>query len=215
MKITELTKSFDAFQIDIRDFTFAEGMIHGLGGPNGCGKSTLGKLIMGTLAAQSREIDFGGLGERDITMISQNPYIKHFDEAETRREVDRLLTLCGLQDMRKDNACGLSMGQRQKLSIARAFIFKPKFIIMDENLSNLDPDSVELFETEILRMQKETPVTWIIISHQLAHIRRLCDKIHFMAKGRIQASGSFEEVFGERQEAPELRRYIVRETLSF
>jgi ABC-type multidrug transport system ATPase subunit len=211
----------------VRDYTFEEGLIHGLIGPNGCGKTTLGKLIMGTRAAQSRKIDINGLDERDLTMVSQNPYMLHDSVYQNlvfplkirgivpdQEEVERLLRLCGLQDKKKENARSLSMGQKQKLSIARAFIFKPKLIIMDENLSNLDPDSVELFEAEILRMQKETPATWIIISHQIAHIRRLCDKIHFMAKGRIQVSGSLEKVFGE-QEVPELRRYIARETLRF
>jgi ABC-type multidrug transport system ATPase subunit len=225
MTITELTKDFNSLRVDVQNMVFEDGFVHGLIGPNGCGKTTLAKLIMGTVPAQRRDIDFGGLDDRDMTMATQQPYMMHDSVYRNlvfplklrgltpdRQETDRLLGICGLLDKAKDPARGLSSGQQQKLSIARALIFKPKLIIIDESLSSLDPDSVELFETEIRRIQKEAPVTWLIISHQLAHVRRLCDRIHFMDKGRIIKSGTFDQVLN-RPEEPELSRYIARETL--
>ena len=225
MRITELTKHFDGFGIEIRNQDFEDGLVHGLIGPNGCGKTTLAKLIMGTVPAQRRDIDFGGLGDRDMTMTTQKPYMMHDSVYQNlifplklrgmtpdRQETDRLLGLCGLLEKSKDPARGLSSGQQQKLSIARSLIFKPKFIIIDESLSSLDPDSVELFETEIRHIQKEAPVTWLIISHQLAHVRRLCDRIHFMDQGTIIRAGTFDEVL-RQPDAPELSRYLARETL--
>ena len=65
----------------------------------------------------------------------------------------------------------------------RALIFDPRFIMIDETLSNLDPENLELFEQVILEIQKERPVTWMLISHRLAHIYKMCEVLHFMYKG--------------------------------
>jgi ABC-type multidrug transport system ATPase subunit len=225
MKIINIKKDFADFQIDVSGLILEDGLIHGLIGPNGCGKTTLGKLIMDTIPFQKREIDFEGLSSKDITMTSQKPYMLHDsvlnnlvyplklrgitpDEAE----VDRWLTLCGLEDKKKAYARNLSSGQQQKLSIARSLIFGPKLVIIDESLSNLDLDSVELFENAILDIQKTGPATWIIISHQLAHVRKLCDRIHFMDRGRVIKSGTPAEVLSNPQE-PEIIRYLKHETI--
>jgi ABC-type multidrug transport system ATPase subunit len=225
MKIINIKKDFADFQIDVSGVTMENGLIHGLIGPNGCGKTTLGKLIIDTVPSEKREIDFEGLSSKDITMTSQKPYMLHDtvlnnllyplklrginpDEAE----IDWWLSLCGLEDKKKAYARNLSSGQQQKLSIARSLIFKPKLVIIDESLSNLDLDSVELFESVILDIQKTRPVTWIVISHQLAHVRKLCDRIHFMDRGRVIKSGTTDEVLSNPHE-PEIIRYLKHETI--
>ena len=223
MKIIKLETRIGEFELNIRDYIFEEGRIHGLIGANGCGKTTLAKLIVNLIPAEHREIEFGGVSRDMLTMTSQKPYMLHDTvyqnliyplkirrRTPVRAEVDRWISLCGLEDKIKESARGLSRGQQQKLSIARALIFSPKLIIIDESLSNLDPDSMELFENEILRIQKNASVTWIIISHQLAHIKRLCDKIHFMDKGTIKKAGSIEEVLVNPDE-PALKKYLSRE----
>ena len=61
-------------------------------------------------------------------------------------------------------------------------------IMVDETLSNLDPESEALFEGMIVEVQKEAPITWMIVNHQLDHIYQLCDQIHYMEKGRFVKS---------------------------
>lgn len=225
MRIINLQKNFKDFRIDIQNWTFEDGLIHGLIGPNGSGKSTLGKLLAGLIPADVREIDFGNLKPQDITISPQNPYIlrdsvyknlvyplKLRGRAPVKEVTDRWLSLCGLKDLEKANARSLSLGQKHKLSIARSLIFEPKFVIIDESLSSLDIDYAEAFGQEILRMQNETRMTWIIISHQPAHVLKLCDQIHFIDKGRLLKSGTPNELVGQT-DIPELTRFLNHEKL--
>ena len=85
---------------------------------------------------------------------------------------------------------------------------------MDETLSNLDPDSADLFERLIVEQQKERPVTWITISHQLVHIQKICDRVHFMEKGKRVASGTAEEIL-LRPTHPAIRAYLASTEVSF
>ena len=81
-------------------------------------------------------------------------------------------------------ARSLSSGEQQKLSFIRALVFDPAFVIVDETLSNLDPDSTELFEQLMREQQTKNKMTWLLISHQLVHVRKICDQVHFMERGK-------------------------------
>jgi ABC-type methionine transport system ATPase subunit len=172
------------------------------------------------MPANQKRIDFCGLTERDITVASQKPYIMRDTVIANltyplkirgiplnEQKISYWRVLCGSKKKKTEYARSLSSGQQQRLSLARALIFAPKLVIIDESLSNLDLDAVEAFEKEILNIQKTSPVTWIIISHQLSHVQRLCDRVHFMSKGRILKSGPVDEVLLNPQE-PELIRYL-------
>lgn len=225
MKIIELQKEFPDLRISIKNWIFEDGLIHGLIGPNGCGKSTLAKLLVGILPAQVRDIDYNGVSPQDITLTGQNPYMLHDSVYKNliyplklrgitpeKSVTDHWLSLCGLTEYEKASARSLSLGQKHKLSIARALIFDPKFVIMDESLSSLDIDCAEVYENEILRIQHETPKTWIIVSHQPAHILKLCDTIHFMDKGRLLKSGTPDELL-RQSDIPELIRFLNHEKI--
>ena len=201
MKITDLKKQQGNFLLDVKDVYFEPGKVHGIIGANGSGKTTLSKIIMGTLTPDSGVIDYQGLTDRDITMTGQRPYLMHTNVYQNliyplklRKQpvdetyVDYWLEKAGLQDKKKQYALSLSSGEQQKLSFIRALIFKPKLVIVDETLSNLDPDSADLFEQLILEKQKNDPITWLTISHQLVHIKKICDTVHFMDKGNIISS---------------------------
>lgn len=221
MKIIELEKKIGAFQLNINDFTTEDKKIHGVIGNNGSGKSTLLKLIAGILKPDSGTIDIGDYTMHDITIASQRPYMirdtvfnnlkyplkirkQKIDEDEIMEWIRR----CGLYGKEKQYAPSLSSGERQKLSFARALIFKPKIVFIDETLSNLDPDSVVLFEKIITEIQSKNPITWFIVSHQLAHIYTMCQYVHFMEKGSIIASGTPEDIFYKSQN-PIVKQYIA------
>jgi ABC-type multidrug transport system ATPase subunit len=80
-------------------------------------------------------------------------------------------------------------------------------IFIDETLSNMDIESVAFFENYILEMQKEKPMTWVIVSHQLSNIKRLCEYAFFMHSGEIKASGPTDALLSAPGCA-ELKQYL-------
>jgi len=226
MKITDLKKDYDRFSLRINNLTLAPGQIHGLIGPNGCGKTTAMKLIAGIVQADSGTIDTEGLTSRDITMAPRKPYFLHdsvyrnltyplsLRKIKPDRElVDYYLEIAGLKERRKQYAPGLSSGEQQKLSLIRTLIFSPKLILLDEALSSLDIESATMFEQIILDRQQKEPVTWVVISHQLSLIQRLCSHVYFMYDGSIEADGTTGEILFQ-PENPRLQRYLQYENLN-
>jgi len=207
MRISELTKKFDKFSLYIKNLEIQEGKIYGIIGPNGCGKTTAMKMMAGIAKPDSGTIDYEGHTPRDITMVLRKPYILHDTVIRNlvyplklrgikpdADVVDHYLEITGLQNYRDDYALTLSGGEQQKLALARALIFSPKMIFVDEAFSNMDIESVAFFEKYILDMQKEKKMTWVIISHQLSNIRHLCEHVFFMYNGEVKASGPTEDL---------------------
>ena len=198
MKITDLEKNIGSFNLKIDDLYIKPGLVHGLAGHNGSGKTVLLKLIMGILEPDRGTIDLDGMDRRNMTMMSQRPYLltgsvydnivyplKLRKVKPDEAEIDSFLERTGLLAQKNQYARSLSSGERQKLSFIRAVIFRPEFIIMDETLSNLDPESERAIVKIIKEIQSERPVTWLMVSHGRDVREELCDIIHYMEKGRI------------------------------
>ena len=198
MKITDLEKNIGSFNLKIDDLYIKPGLVHGLAGHNGSGKTVLLKLIMGILEPDRGTIDLDGMDRRNMTMMSQRPYLltgnvydnivyplKLRKVKPDEAEIDSFLERTGLLAQKNQYARSLSSGERQKLSFIRAVIFRPEFIIMDETLSNLDPESERAIVEIIKEIQSERPVTWLMVSHGRDVREELCDIIHYMEKGRI------------------------------
>jgi ABC-type multidrug transport system ATPase subunit len=223
LRVSSLKKKIGSFSLSIDGLQIQSPGIYGLIGPNGCGKSTTAKLLSGILPPDSGTVDIS-LDYREITIITQKPYImddtvyNNLAYPLRLRGIKLSTSLCdenlgriGFQKRKNQRAKGLSGGEKQKLALLRAMIFKPKLIILDEAMTDLDLDSLDMFEGMILERQKQDPIVWIIISHQLAHIRRLCDYIFFMAEGRLETEGPTEELL--RSPNPLVRRYLKHEVL--
>lgn len=211
----------NSFALYIDELRIDSPGVYGLMGANGCGKSTTTKLIAGIFEPDGGKIETD-LDRRDITMVTQKPYIMDdtvFNNLAYPLRVrgvrdyhalcDQWLEKINLSGRKHMRARGLSGGEKQKLSLLRAMIFKPRLIILDEAMTDLDLDSLDMFIRMIGESQARDPVTWIIISHQLTQIRRLCQYVFFMAGGRLVAEGPTEELL--RSEHPDVRRYLRHE----
>lgn len=225
MRITKLEKRLGDFSLSIDRLTIDSPGIYGLIGPNGCGKSTTAKLIGGQIIPDSGKIDYDGLSARDITLLPQKPYmmsgsvyanlvypLKLRGIKPNAAVCDGYLEKIGFSDRRRQHARSLSSGEQQKLALIRAMIFRPKLLLADEALTDLDIDSLDMFEKMILEIQNIRPVTWLIISHQLPHIQRLCDYIFFMEDGRLVTEGPADEIL-IKPTNPRVKRYLKHETI--
>ena len=212
-------------------FDVYENEMLGLVGGSGCGKTTLGRTIMGLIQPHSGEILYKGKNittasahERkslsgEIQMIFQDPYAslnpritigeaigeplhvhRLFPSKKIKDKVIEWLEKTGLQASHYNRyPHEFSGGQRQRIVIARALIMQPKFVVCDECVSALDV-SVQAQVLNLLNdLKREIGFTAIFISHDLSVVRYLCDRIIVMNKGRIEETGSAEEVYHHPQ----------------
>lgn len=191
--------------LDIEDLTIESGKITGIIGPNGSGKSTLLRIIGGLDKEFSGEIKYDNeiIGKetyQDMTLVSQKPYlfrrmvsqnleyplkIREMDKKEISLKVDESLESFQIQNLRNKKAHLLSGGESQKVNLARALIFHPKLLLLDEPTSNIDPESIKIMEREIIRFNKETNGTVLIVTHNMEQARRLCDKLIELEEGEV------------------------------
>ena len=220
MKISNLQAKLGDFTLNIDSVAFAKHKIHALIGSNGCGKSTIAKIIMGILPYQQGEIDFEGLETHDIILASQKPYMLHDTVWENivyplkvrkqeicEQDAETYLNEFGILAKKFDYARQLSSGQQQKVSLIRTVIAKPKFIIIDESLSNLDIESMNIAKNMIRRFHAEYGATFVLISHQVASIADMVDEYHFFDQGRHILSC---DLAGLKQSSNEKVKYYMQ-----
>jgi ABC-type multidrug transport system ATPase subunit len=225
MKITALEKKLGDFSLHIESLVLDRPGVYGLIGPNGCGKTTTAKILAALLSPDKGSIDPEGLSFRDITFLPPKPYM--MDDTVYNNLVyplrlrnikpdpplcDAYLDNIGFLHRKKQRARTLSAGEQQKLAMLRALIFEPRFVIIDEALADMDIDSLDMFEGMILDIQSRKPIIWLLISHQLPHIRRVCDYVFFMSSGRLEAEGPVEKILVD-PEIPLVKSYIKHESI--
>ena len=218
--ICGLEKTLGEFFLSIEKLVIPGPGVYGLIGPNGSGKSTLAKIIAGVIEADRGSVDTGGLGHRDITLLSRKPYM--MDDTVYNNLVYPLrlrnikpdpvlvaayLDRMGFSRKGKQRARSLSGGEQQKLAFLRALIFQPRLVIADEAMTALDIDSLDLFENMILAEREKNSSIWIVISHQMSHIKRLADYIFFLNQGKLEAEGNTQEMLSCPASAG-LRQYL-------
>jgi ABC-type multidrug transport system ATPase subunit len=198
MMLTGVKKKLGSFSLCIERLVISKPGIYGLTGSNGSGKSTLAKIMTGLLEPDSGAIDTQGLSPADITYFGRKPYmmddtvynnlvypLRLRNISPDPKLIDEYLEKMNLCRRSKEKAKALSGGEQQKLSFLRAVIFKPQFVIADEAMTAMDMESLELFERIILEEQKKENSIWIIISHQMPHIERICGDIFTMQEGKV------------------------------
>ena len=226
MKISNITKRLDKFYLNWQRTDSFEPGIYGIIGSNGCGKTTLMKIMAGLIKPDGGFVDYNGLTPRDVTMLFRKPYLMHDTVYRNlvyplkirnikpdEQQVDFYLKMAGLEDAKKQYAPSLSGGQQQKLAFVRAMIFSPKLILVDEAFSNMDIESVSQFQDFILETQKQSPAIWVIISHQLSAIMQLSDYVYFMHDGRPEAWGSAEEIL-LNPTSPNLQKFLQYQVIA-
>ena len=214
----------EVIAVDDFNFEIPDGKLIGLLGPSGCGKSTALNLLCGLLKPTSGKIYFG---EDDVTnlpaenrgvgMVFQNyalyPHLtvkqnimfplgnlkgeaKLSKEEMAKRalEAAKLVQIDGLMERKPSE---LSGGQQQRVAIARALVKMPKILLMDEPLSNLDARLRLQTREEIRRIQRETKITTIFVTHDQEEAMSISDLIVVMKDGALHQMGKPQEVYDD------------------
>ena len=206
VEIKEVFKIIDKEEIlSGINLQIAEGEIYGFLGPNGAGKTTLMKcmLSLSTITSGSIEIFGKNLQEHREEILSQIGSIIESD-------IIRALRMVGLKNTTK-KVKDFSLGMRQRLGLARAFLTKPKLLILDEPINGLDPIGIQEIRNLLLSLSKEHGITILISSHILSEISQIADKIGFIKNGEIVEQVSMKEI---RRENIDLEEYFMSHFLN-
>lgn len=219
IQIQHIHKSFDGEAIlkDIH-FTINQGEFFSILGPSGCGKTTLLRMIAGFIPADSGAIY---LGEQNLLELPPNlrnvntifqkyslfPHLnvfenvafplrlKKIEEAVIREEVQKYISLVGLEEHMYKKPAQLSGGQQQRVAISRALINKPGVLLLDEPLSALDAKLRQNLLLELDLIHEEVGITFIFITHDQQEALSISDRIAVMNKGEILQIGTPAEVY--------------------
>ena len=224
IKLEMLTKVFDnkdkgkTTAVNKLDITIPSGKLIGLLGPSGCGKSTTLYMIAGLLKPTEGKIYFGEENvtdippeDRGIGLVFQNyalyPHMTvaqnimfplenlKVPKAEAIERAQEMADLVGIGELMDRKPKQLSGGQQQRVAIARALVKKPRVLLLDEPLSNLDARLRLATREEIKRIQRETGITTIFVTHDQEEAMSISDEIVLMELGIKQQVGAPQDVY--------------------
>ncbi len=189
-------------------------------GPSGCGKTTMLRIIAGFEHADSGDLLFEGKRinevppyQRRVNTVFQkyslfphmNVYdnvafglnIKKRDKKEIQKRVPEMLELVGLSGFEKRWPESLSGGQQQRVAIARALVNDPEVLLLDEPLAALDLKMRKEMQSELKRMQQQSGITFIYVTHDQEEALTMSDTIVVMSRGEIQQIGTPVDIYNE------------------
>ncbi len=184
-------------------------------GPNGAGKSVLLRTLCGLVEPAGGHIDWGGGGRpaQGVMMVFQQPMMLRapvldnvalglkplgVPRAERRRRARAVLERIGLADRAGDSARQLSGGEKQRLALARAWLTKPRLLLLDEPTASLDPSATAEIE-RIIREIRTDGTRILMVTHNLGQATRLGDDIVFLAAGRVCEHTPVQRFFSRPQ----------------
>lgn len=211
LQLSGVTKRYKDFTaVNKLDFTINKGEIFGLIGQNGAGKTTTFRMILdlqdtteGSITWEGKPIksisrDFLGYLPEERGIFPQMKVeeqllffgeLHGMDKAELKKDIDFWITRFDLEEKRYVKAETLSKGNKQKVQLIASFIHKPKFLILDEPFSGLDPVNMELLKNAILHL-RDLGMTILFSSHQMDNVEELCDRLCLLKRGESLFSGS-------------------------
>jgi ABC-2 type transport system ATP-binding protein len=214
-----LTRTFGTLHaVDHIRFDVPRGIVFGFLGPNGSGKTTTIRLLLGLLeptdgsaqvlgfdtvrqADQIRQrcgalLEHTGLYERMSAQDNLELYgrIWHLSRGDRQARIQETLTSLGLWERRGEIVAAWSRGMKQKLAVARTLLHRPELVFLDEPTAGLDPVAAASLHEDLERITKQQGVTVFLTTHNLAEAEKLCRQVAVIRQGQILAVGSPDEL---------------------
>jgi ABC-type Fe3+/spermidine/putrescine transport system ATPase subunit len=239
LEVRNLVKIFGKLTaVDNVSFKVEQGEVVTLLGPSGCGKTTTLRMVAGFEKPNAGEVEIAGRvvvatnrrinmppEKRDIGMVFQSyaiwPHMTVFENVafplnvrranrqEIKRRVEETLQLVGLANFSDRPAILLSGGQQQRVSLARALVYSPSILLLDEPLSNLDAKLREQMRIEIKRLQQQLGFTVLFVTHDQIEAMSLSTRLALMNQGRIEQIGAPQDVY-EHPQTPFVEDFLGR-----
>lgn|GEM_PF-118208 len=204
--------------IDGVDLTVGEGEMVCLLGPSGCGKTTTLRLVAGFLYPDSGRVLIDSVDvtetppeKRPTAMVFQNyalwPHMNVFSNVafglrlrklskeEVRSRCEEVLRMVNMWDLRDRRPAQISGGEQQRVALARALVLRPKLLLLDEPLSNLDAKLRVQVRDEIREIQQRVGITSVFVTHDQDEALSISDRVAIMAEGRVEQVGSPDDVY--------------------
>lgn len=222
-----MVKGHEVLALDNVNLNIEKGDIFGVIGFSGAGKSTLLRMVNALEIPTSGSVRVAGINinelkqdklrdsRKHIGMVFQQfnllesktvfdniaiPLVlNHTKKADIEKRVNELLSFVGLEDRGNAYPQQLSGGQKQRVGIARALTTNPEILLADEATSALDPDTTDSILNLLEKVNKELNVTIMFVTHEINVIKRLCNKVAVMEKGRVIETGTVLSVFSNPQ----------------
>jgi ABC-type Fe3+/spermidine/putrescine transport system ATPase subunit len=219
VEIKEVTKKFGkTIAISNLNISVAEGEFLSLVGPSGCGKTTTLRLIAGFIRPDKGQVFIGdrdmshvGVKKRDVGIVFQNYALfpnmtasenvafgmkaRKMDEAVISKRSGELLEMVGLGAKTDSLPSQLSGGQQQRVALARALAIEPRVLLLDEPLSALDAKVRNMLRFEIKRIQQESGITTVYVTHDQEEALAISDRVALMNAGRIEQIGTPGQIY--------------------
>jgi ABC-2 type transport system ATP-binding protein len=202
--------------VDDLDLVVPAGGVHGFLGPNGSGKTTTIRMLLGLARATRGEMRLFGetvparlpaVMDRVGAVVEEPKFVPTFSGRKNLRllarplgiptsSVDAALEQVGLDTRDRDRYGGYSLGMRQRLAIAATLLKSPELLILDEPTNGLDPAGIRDIR-DMIRGLGESGVTVLLSSHILAEVQQVCHSVSIIGNGRLLASGPVAELVGD------------------
>ncbi len=214
LEVKNLEKKFNNFTaVNSINFEIGDGQTLGLLGPNGCGKTTTIGMLLGLIKPTNGKIL---INNEDIESLNREKVLENVNFASPYVELPKKLTvkenleiyarLYGIKDLKNrileisedlglnpfiNKKTGeLSSGQKNRVSLAKSLINKPKILFLDEPTASLDPDIGDFVRGYIENYKSKNKVSILLASHNMKEVERLCDQVIMMKNGSIVDSGT-------------------------
>ncbi|WP_066254063.1 ABC transporter ATP-binding protein [Neobacillus drentensis] len=207
LEVQNVTKQYkNGRGVENISFSIEQGEIFGLLGPNGAGKTTLMKCIVALCRPDQGEISINGYHVKEqfeqamqsvgtlISGVEAFDFLTAYENLQVvsrlypsleKGRLDEVLQWVGMEEHKHEKVKSFSTGMRQRLYLAAALLSNPTLVILDEPTNGLDIEGKLDFQELISRLAKEEGVTFILSTHLIDEVERLCNRIAILSKGKI------------------------------